>query len=159
MTTENTETGLNLNSDAQLGGVSETKKPQKDRLGRSYGTGRRKTSVARVWVKPGSGKITINKQDVDEYFHRKLLKKIIQAPFEATGTSGQFDIVCTVTGGGTSGQAEAIRHGLARALDKFDPNLHKSLKSAKLLTRDARKVERKKYGRHKARKSTQFSKR
>jgi len=135
------------------------KKPVKDTLGRSYGTGRRKNSVARVWVKPGKGEIIVNHKNVDVYFARDTHRRLIVQPFTATKTLGQFDIFCTVVGGGLSGQAGAIRHGVSRALDNFDPNLHSDLKVHGLLTRDSRVVERKKYGQHKARKSTQFSKR
>lgn len=133
--------------------------PQKDSLGRSYGTGRRKNSVARVWIKPGSGKVSVNGCTFEKYFARETHRMIITQPFEATKTIGQFDIICTVLGGGHTGQAGAIRHGLARALDRFEPELHIALRHGGYLTRDPRVVERKKYGKHKARKSTQFSKR
>lgn len=137
----------------------EVKAPKKDSLGRAYGTGRRKDSVARVWVKPGKGQIVVNHKNIDGYFARETHRKLISQPFTVTKTLGQFDIFCTVVGGGLSGQAGAIRHGLSRALDNYDPTLHADLKSNGLLTRDSRVVERKKYGQHKARKSTQFSKR
>lgn len=141
--------------------VKEVKapKPVKDNLGRSYGTGRRKSSVARVWIKAGSGKVTVNGQDVTQYFARESHRRHLLQPFEVTKTVGQFDIVCTVKGGGHTGQAGAIRLGVARAIDKFSPDLHVALRSNGMLTRDPRVVERKKYGQHKARKSTQFSKR
>lgn len=135
------------------------RKPEKDSLGRSYGTGRRKNSVARVWIKSGSGKVSVNGCAFEKYFARETHRMIITQPFEATKTVGQFDIICTVLGGGHTGQAGAIRHGLARALDRFEPELHIALRRGGYLTRDPRVVERKKYGKHKARKSTQFSKR
>ena len=134
-------------------------KPVKDALGRSYATGRRKNAVARVWIKPGSGKVTVNHIDIDKYFVRASSRYVLLQPFGATNTSGQFDVFCTVVGGGHSGQAGAILLGIARALDKFDPSLHSTLRQGGFLTRDSRIVERKKYGQHKARKSTQFSKR
>ena len=131
----------------------------KDKLGRAYGTGRRKNSVARVWVKSGSGKITVNGRIFEQYFARETHRRIIMQPFDATKTLGQFDIMCTVLGGGHTGQAGAIRHGVSRALTHFDPELYHALHQAGFMTRDPRVVERKKYGKHKARKSTQFSKR
>ena len=131
----------------------------KDNLGRSYGTGRRKNSVARVWIKPGSGKITVNHKEIEKYFARDTHRMILMQPLDVTKTLGQFDIMCTVKGGGLSGQAGAIRHGVTRALDNFDPTFHGVLKTHGFLTRDPRVVERKKYGQHKARKSTQVSKR
>jgi len=135
------------------------RKPEKDALGRAYGTGRRKNSVARVWLKPGSGKITVNYKEIEKYFARDTHRMVLMQPLDSTKTIGQFDVMCTVKGGGLSGQAGAIRHGIARALDNFDPVLHTILKANGFLTRDPRVVERKKYGQHKARKSTQFSKR
>ena len=137
----------------------EEKQAKKDALGRSYGTGRRKNSVARVWVKPGSGKIIVNQKEIGGYFARDTHRRLAMQPFTVTKTLGQFDVYCTVLGGGLSGQAGAIRHGVSRALDNYDPSLHTDLKRNGLLTRDPRVVERKKYGQHKARKSTQFSKR
>jgi small subunit ribosomal protein S9 len=139
--------------------AQEELKPQKDSLGRSYGTGRRKESAARVWIKAGTGKIIVNKKDVTQYFARPVLRMLINQPFEETNTSGQFDVICTVKGGGHSGQAGAVRHGISRALDLFNPELHQELRSGGFLTRDSRTVERKKYGKPKARKSFQFSKR
>ena len=124
-----------------------------------YGTGRRKHSVSRVRLYPGTGKVTINDRDIDEYFGLDTLKLIVRQPFEVTNTAGKFDVVCTVRGGGVSGQAGAIRHGIARALLQVDPDFRDSLKRAGLLTRDARMVERKKPGLKKARKASQFSKR
>ena len=134
--------------------------PKIDSLGRSYGTGRRKNSAARVWIKPGKGGLNINGKDAKAYFGRPVLRMIINQVFEVTNSEGQFDVVCTVTGGGLSGQAGAIRHGIARALDSFNPvTYHKSLRDAGFLTRDSRTVERKKPGKKKARRSFQFSKR
>ncbi len=139
--------------------VAEKRQPQKDAQGRSYGTGRRKNSGARVWIKPGSGVVSVNGCTFEKYFARETHRMIIMQPFETTKTTGQFDIICTVVGGGHTGQAGAIRHGASRALDKFEPELHVALRKAGFLTRDPRAVERKKFGKHKARKSTQFSKR
>ena len=124
-----------------------------------YATGKRKSSAARVFLKQGSGKITVNKKPSNEYVETIHGRALINQPFAVTDLKGRFDAYVTVTGGGTSGQAEAIRHGISRALLAFDPELRGKLKKAGLLTRDAREVERKKYGLHKARKSTQFSKR
>ncbi|MFV9876272.1 MAG: 30S ribosomal protein S9 [Rickettsiales endosymbiont of Dermacentor nuttalli] len=126
---------------------------------RKYSTGRRKEAVARVWISPGNGKIVINGKEVNSYFGRSVLKMIVNQPFEATNAVGQFDVLCTVVGGGLSGQAGAIRHGISRALDQADENLHTPLRQGGFLTRDSRVVERKKYGRAKARKRFQFSKR
>jgi len=124
-----------------------------------YSTGRRKTSVARVYLKPGEGRILINKKDADEYLMRETLKMIIMQPFELTGTTGQFDVSINVNGGGISGQAGAIKHGISRALLKVSEDYRKPLKKAGYLTRDAREVERKKYGQRGARARFQFSKR
>ena len=124
-----------------------------------YGTGRRKSSIARVRVMQGTGKITINGRDIDDYFGLETLKLIVRQPFEATGTLGNFDIICTVTGGGVSGQAGAIRHGVSRALLQADENYRSVLKKAGFLTRDPRMKERKKYGLKAARRAPQFSKR
>jgi len=124
-----------------------------------YGTGKRKTSIARVWLIPGEGKININKKGADEYLGRETLKMIIQQPFEVTGTSGQYDVRVNVNGGGVSGQAGAIKHGISRALLKVSDDYRKPLKKAGYLTRDAREVERKKYGQRGARARFQFSKR
>ncbi len=139
--------------------TEKAKKPTKDPLGRAYGTGRRKNAVARVWIKPGSGKITINHKNIDQYFARDTHRRLMMQPLHVTKTLGQFDLFCTIKGGGLSGQAGAVRHGLSRALDHFDPSFHTELKQHGFLTRDPRVVERKKYGQHKARKKTQFSKR
>ncbi len=130
-----------------------------DALGRSYATGRRKVASARVWIKPGTGKIIVNKEDITKYFARPVLRMIVNQPFASTSNVDKFDVYCTVKGGGLSGQAGAVRHGISRALDNFDPTLHTVLKRGGFLTRDSRVVERKKYGKKKARKSFQFSKR
>ncbi|MEX2644612.1 MAG: 30S ribosomal protein S9 [Acetobacterales bacterium] len=130
-----------------------------DQFGRSYATGRRKEAVARVWLKRGSGKISVNGRDASVYFARPVLQMIINQPFEVAERKGEFDIYCTVSGGGLSGQAGAVRHGISRALTLFEPGLRPALKSNGFLTRDPRTVERKKYGRRKARRSFQFSKR
>ena len=135
------------------------RKAKKDKLGRSYATGKRKDAVARVWIKAGKGDITINDKSIDQYFARPVLKMIINQPFEVTNRINEFDVVCTVKGGGLSGQAGAIKHGISKALNDFEPELRDSLKKAGFLTRDDRTVERKKYGRAKARRSYQFSKR
>jgi len=126
---------------------------------RYYGTGRRKSSVAKVWLVPGQGKITVNKRDLSEYFGRKVLEVLVQQPLEQTGTAGKYDVIAAVTGGGISGQAGAIRHGIARALLTIDPEYRIPLKRAGFLTRDSRVKERRKYGLKKARKAPQFSKR
>ena len=130
-----------------------------DAQGRSYATGRRKDAVARVWLKPGSGKVTVNGRDQQVYFARPTLRLVINQPFQVAGREEQYDIVCTVKGGGLSGQAGAVKHGIAQALSKFEPELRSAVKAAGFLTRDPRVVERKKYGKAKARKSFQFSKR
>jgi len=159
---EETRTLDNL---AELSKVAETQadaaapEPVIDAQGRTYATGKRKDAVARVWIKPGSGQITVNKRDVETYFARPALRMIINQPFDATGRRDQYDIVCTVGGGGLSGQAGAVRHGLSRALVAREPDLRTVLKSGGFLTRDSRVVERKKYGKAKARRSFQFSKR
>ena len=130
-----------------------------DAQGRSYATGKRKNAIARVWIKPGSGKIVVNGRGVEVYFARPVLRMMINQPFQCTSRENEFDITCTVTGGGLSGQAGALRHGISKALTYFDPALRPALKTGGFLTRDSRVVERKKYGKHKARRSTQFSKR
>lgn len=130
-----------------------------DKQGRAYATGKRKDAVARVWVKPGSGKIIINTREIEVYFARPVLRMMIQQPLVASNRAGQFDVICTVAGGGLSGQAGAVRHGLSKALTNFEPELRGVLKKGGFLTRDSRVVERKKYGRAKARRSFQFSKR
>ena len=130
-----------------------------DAQGRAYATGRRKDAVARVWVKPGTGKITVNGRDQEIYFARPTLRLVINQPFGVTDRVGQYDVVCTVKGGGLSGQAGAVKHGIAQALSKYEPALRSAVKAEGFLTRDSRVVERKKYGRAKARRSFQFSKR
>ncbi|MDE1570367.1 30S ribosomal protein S9 [Aquabacter sediminis] len=130
-----------------------------DKFGRAYATGKRKDAVARVWVRPGTGKITVNDRDVEVYFARPVLRLMINQPFQIAGREGQYDVVCTVSGGGLSGQAGALRHGISRALTFYEPELRSPLKKGGFLTRDSRVVERKKYGRAKARRSFQFSKR
>lgn len=130
-----------------------------DKYGRAYATGRRKDAVARVWLKPGSGKITINGRDQEVYFARPTLRLVINQVFGITEREGQYDVVCTVKGGGLSGQAGAVKHGISQALTRFEPVLRAPVKAAGFLTRDSRTVERKKYGRAKARRSFQFSKR
>ena len=138
---------------------SEKSGPSIDALGRSYATGKRKNAIARVWIKPGSGKITVNGRESQVYFARPVLQMMIDQPFKVSGRQAQFDVICTVAGGGLSGQAGAIIHGIARAIVEFEPELKTNLKKEKLTTRDSRAVERKKYGRRKARRSFQFSKR
>ncbi|UNE53564.1 30S ribosomal protein S9 [Bartonella machadoae] len=130
-----------------------------DAQGRAYATGKRKDAVARVWIKPGSGKITINNKEFDKYFARPVLRMILRQPIVATNRDTQFDIVATVAGGGLSGQAGAVRHGISKALTYYEPELRTILKKGGFLTRDSRVVERKKYGKAKARRSFQFSKR
>jgi small subunit ribosomal protein S9 len=130
-----------------------------DAQGRAYATGRRKDAVARVWIKPGTGKIVVNGREQEVYFARPTLRLVINQPFGLTDRAGQYDVIATVKGGGLSGQAGAVKHGIAQALSKFEPALRPAVKAAGFLTRDSRVVERKKYGRAKARKSFQFSKR
>ncbi len=135
------------------------REPVRDELGRSYATGKRKDAVARVWIKPGSGKVTVNGKDQDKYFARPVLQLILRQPFQVAGVEGEFDVVATVKGGGLTGQAGAVKHGISKALQLYDPSLRGALKAAGFLTRDSRVVERKKYGKRKARRSFQFSKR
>ncbi|NBD28863.1 MAG: 30S ribosomal protein S9 [Alphaproteobacteria bacterium] len=140
--------------------VEETpREPVRDELGRSYATGKRKDAVARVWIKPGSGKVSVNGKELTTYFARPVLQMLLRQPFDVAGVSDQFDVMATVKGGGLSGQAGAVRHGISQALQLYDPSLRAPLKAAGFLTRDSRVVERKKYGRRKARRSFQFSKR
>ena len=152
-----------LNETAENGAATEAPaapaEPKIDSLGRSYATGRRKDATARVWVKRGTGQMKINGKNVTEYFARPVLQMILAQPFETTERVGQFDVIATVKGGGLSGQAGAVRHGISRALTYFEPGLRPALKAGGFLTRDSRAVERKKYGKAKARKSFQFSKR
>jgi small subunit ribosomal protein S9 len=133
--------------------------PKRDAQGRAYGTGRRKDAVARVWIAPGKGKMSINGRTAEQYFARPVLRMLIAQPFLVADRYNSFDVYCTVNGGGLSGQAGALRHGLSRALVNYDPELRRILKAAGFLTRDPRVVERKKYGKAKARRSFQFSKR
>jgi small subunit ribosomal protein S9 len=135
------------------------REPKRDELGRSYATGRRKESTARVWIKPGKGEIIVNGKKVVQYFARPVLRMLLTQPFLVADRYNQFDVYCTVTGGGLSGQAGAVRHGISRALTYYEPDLRSILKVAGFLTRDSRSVERKKYGKAKARRSFQFSKR
>lgn len=139
--------------------TTEVRKPKLDKQGRAYGTGRRKDATARVWVKRGSGKITINGKSLEKYFARPVLRMVINQPFAVLQSEGKFDVTVTVAGGGLSGQAGAVRHGISRALDAYDPSFRPALRKSGFMTRDSRTVERKKYGRAKARRSFQFSKR
>ncbi|PWL18079.1 30S ribosomal protein S9 [Falsochrobactrum shanghaiense] len=156
-----------LNSLEELGSVATAATEQAapvhvqklDAHGRAYATGKRKDAVARVWVKPGSGKIVVNGKEFEKYFARPVLQMILQQPIVASNRAGQFDIIATVAGGGLSGQAGAVRHGISKALTYYEPGLRTVLKKGGFLTRDSRVVERKKYGRAKARRSFQFSKR
>ncbi|MBX9451485.1 MAG: 30S ribosomal protein S9 [Neoaquamicrobium sediminum] len=150
----------------QLGQATETAETaapvhvQKlDAHGRAYATGKRKDAIARVWVKPGTGKIVVNDKEYDKYFARPVLQMILQQPIVATNRNGQYDVIATVVGGGLSGQAGAVRHGISKALTYYEPTLRGVLKKGGFLTRDSRTVERKKYGKAKARRSFQFSKR
>ncbi|MBY0510400.1 MAG: 30S ribosomal protein S9 [Rhodospirillaceae bacterium] len=140
-------------------GAPPKAEPKRDAQGRSYATGKRKNAVARVWIKPGKGKITVNDRTFEGYFVRPVLRMMINQPFGVTNRANEFDVVCTVSGGGMSGQAGAVRHGISKALTYYEPSLRPALKAAGFLTRDPRVVERKKYGRKKARRSFQFSKR
>ncbi|MBD3624209.1 MAG: 30S ribosomal protein S9 [Rhodobacteraceae bacterium] len=133
--------------------------PVRDELGRSYATGKRKDAVARVWIKPGNGKVTVNGKEMNQYFARPVLQMVIGQAFTVAGVEGEFDVMATVKGGGLSGQAGAVKHGISKALTLYEPSLRPALKAAGFLTRDSRVVERKKYGRRKARRSFQFSKR
>jgi small subunit ribosomal protein S9 len=155
-----------LNSLQDLGTVAQSTQPEApvhvqklDKQGRAYATGKRKDAVARVWVKPGTGKITVNDKTFEAYFARPVLQMVLQQPIVAAARTGQFDIVATVAGGGLSGQAGAVRHGISKALTYYEPELRGVLKKGGFLTRDSRTVERKKYGKAKARRSFQFSKR
>jgi small subunit ribosomal protein S9 len=145
--------------DLEVAAAPVKAEPKRDAQGRSYATGKRKNAIARVWVKPGTGKITVNGRDVLEYFQRPVLRMVINQPFVVSNRERQIDVVCTVKGGGLSGQAGAVRHGISVALNLFEPELRGVLKKAGFLTRDSRVVERKKYGKAKARRSFQFSKR
>ena len=153
------DTSANAGGSEVLLDTSAPREPVRDSLGRSYATGKRKDAVARVWIKPGSGKVTVNGKDVNAYFARPVLQMILKQPFQITDREGQFDVMATVAGGGLSGQAGAVKHGISKALQLYDPGLRGALKAAGFLTRDSRVVERKKYGKRKARRSFQFSKR
>ena len=133
--------------------------PRRDAQGRAYATGKRKNAIARVWIKPGAGKILVNTREVEVYFARPVLRMMIAQPLQVAGRLGEFDVIVTVTGSGLSGQAGAVRHGIAKALTYYEPSLRATLKPHGFLTRDSRVVERKKYGKAKARRSFQFSKR
>ncbi|WP_317054627.1 30S ribosomal protein S9 [Roseovarius rhodophyticola] len=151
-------------AEAPVAEAETPREPVRDELGRSYATGKRKDAVARVWIKPGSGKVMVrdakgNYIDYTKYFARPVLQMILRQPFEVAGVTDQFDVMATVKGGGLSGQAGAVKHGISKALQLYDPSLRGALKAAGFLTRDSRVVERKKYGKRKARRSFQFSKR
>ena len=135
------------------------REPKRDDFGRAYATGKRKDAIARVWIKPGSGKVMVNGKEMNSYFARPVLQMILRQPFQVAGVEDQFDVNATVKGGGLSGQAGAVKHGISKALQLYEPALRGALKSAGFLTRDSRVVERKKYGKRKARRSFQFSKR
>ncbi len=139
--------------------IATPAQPKLDKQGRAYATGRRKDAIARVWIKRGKGKITVNGKAIEVYFARPVLRMLVQQPLVTSGRLSELDIDCTVVGGGLSGQAGAVRHGLARALTNMEPTLRPALKKGGFLTRDSRAVERKKYGRAKARRRFQFSKR
>jgi small subunit ribosomal protein S9 len=139
--------------------TAPAREPKRDALGRSYATGKRKDAVARVWIKPGSGKVSVNGKPMNEYFARPVLQMVIGQAFSVANVVGEFDVMATVKGGGLSGQAGAVKHGISQALQLYEPSLRTPLKAAGFLTRDSRVVERKKYGRRKARRSFQFSKR
>ena len=164
-TTELTGTLADLQGFASAGALPTPeaapirREPKRDAQGRSYATGRRKNAVARVWIKPGRGDINVNGKTVTQYFARPVLRMLITQPFLIADRYNQFDVYCTVNGGGLSGQAGALRHGISRALTHYEPDLRGLLKLAGFLTRDSRVVERKKYGKAKARRSYQFSKR
>ena len=161
-TLENLDTaiaGTDAGAAAPVEAPATPAEPQIDEQGRAYATGKRKNAIARVWIKPGSGVITVNGKEEERFFARPVLRMILRQPLVAAERDGQFDVVATVSGGGLSGQAGAVRHGLSKALTYFEPGLRGVLKKGGFLTRDSRVVERKKYGRAKARRSFQFSKR
>jgi small subunit ribosomal protein S9 len=139
--------------------IAAPREPVRDSLGRTYATGKRKDAVARVWIKPGSGKVVVNGKDQDVYFARPVLQLILRQPMQIAGVEGEFDVFATVKGGGLTGQAGAVKHGISKALQLYEPSLRGALKAAGFLTRDSRVVERKKFGKRKARASFQFSKR
>jgi small subunit ribosomal protein S9 len=152
-------TELGTATGAPTAAAAEAPEPKRDTLGRSYATGKRKNAVARVWIKPGSGRIVVNGRPQEVYFQRPVLRMMLGQPFTAAARDKQFDVMCTVAGGGLSGQAGAVRHGISKALTLYEPELRGVLKKGGFLTRDSRVVERKKYGKAKARRSYQFSKR
>ena len=154
-----TETPAKSSDKKAAPAVTEPPEPKLDKWGRSYATGKRKDAIARVWIKPGNGKITVNGKEVQVYFGRPTLQMVVNQPFKVVNRDRQYDVNCTVVGGGLSGQAGAIKHGISKALTYQEPELRAVLKPAGLLTRDSRVVERKKYGQAKARKKFQFSKR
>ena len=145
--------------DQKTADPSDLLAPQLDKQGRAYATGKRKNAVARVWIKPGNGVVKVNGREIERYFARPVLRMVIDQPFQVVARHKQYDVTCTVTGGGLSGQAGAVRHGISKALVNFEPTLRPALKQGGFLTRDSRVVERKKYGKRKARRSFQFSKR
>ena len=157
-TLENLDTAI-AGTEAPVEVTATPAEPQIDEQGRAYATGKRKNAIARVWIKPGSGVITVNGKEEERFFARPVLRMILRQPLVAAERDGQFDVVATVSGGGLSGQAGAVRHGLSKALTYYEPGLRGVLKKGGFLTRDSRVVERKKYGRAKARRSFQFSKR
>ena len=155
----NAETGETVAPAAPATPAMPLREQELDAQGRAYATGRRKDATARVWLKPGTGKVTVNGRDQEVYFARPTLRLVINQPFAISEREGQYDVVCTVSGGGLSGQAGAVKHGISQALTKYEPALRSTIKAAGFLTRDSRVVERKKYGKAKARRSFQFSKR
>ena len=157
--TETTSANASTSQSSPEAKVSEPVLPKVDAQGRSYATGKRKNAIARVWIKPGKGQILVNGRVSAQYFARPVLQMMIAQPMEVANRAGQFDVWCTVTGGGLSGQAGAVRHGISRALTFFEPGLRSVLKHSGFLTRDSRVVDRKKYGQRKARRRFQFSKR
>jgi small subunit ribosomal protein S9 len=158
-TMEPTRTLADLQSLSTTAVAEVEVQPQRDAFGRSYATGKRKNAIARVWIKPGTGKVEVNGKDIAVYFARPVLRMIVAQPFQVSDRTDQFDVYCTVVGGGLSGQAGAVRHGISTALTLYEPGLRPNLKHAGLLTRDSRVVERKKYGRRKARRGMQWAKR
>ncbi len=159
VTLEDLKQEVAVSEETVVAAPAEPRKPKKDKLGRSQATGKKKDAIARVIIKMGKGVITVNGRTLEDYFPRPVLRMVINQPFAVTNREGQFDVQCNVCGGGLSGQAYALRHGISRCLDLFEPELHTALKKAGFLTRDSRVVERKKPGLSKARKRFQFSKR
>ncbi len=159
---ESLESGAGVNAELKVDAPSNEAPVHEQKLdeqGRSYATGKRKDAIARVWIKPGVGRIMVNGREVERYFARPVLRMLIDQPFSVADRAGQYDVMCTVKGGGLSGQAGAVRHGISKALSLYEPGIRSVLKKEGFLTRDSRVVERKKYGRRKARRSFQFSKR